>query len=115
MLGAPLRERIVRQIDGRGFVEQATLGDIVSIHWGWACEVLTDVNRGAWSATPAITWPSRTRPSRAVARAYLLTSLRQYWAGLSNLQRNLSLMTVPVRSGHLPLGERCREPDPQSR
>lgn len=34
VLGAPLRERIVRQIDGRGFVEQATVGDVVSIHWG---------------------------------------------------------------------------------
>jgi hypothetical protein len=45
VLGAPLRERIVRQIDGRGFVEQATVDDTVSIHWGWACEVLTDVQQ----------------------------------------------------------------------
>ena len=40
-LGAPIRERIVRQIEGRGFVEQTVAGDVVSIHWGWACEVLT--------------------------------------------------------------------------
>jgi hypothetical protein len=40
-LGAPVRERVVRQIEARGFVEQAAVGDTVSIHWGWACEVLT--------------------------------------------------------------------------
>ena len=40
-LGAPVRERAVRQIEGRGFVERASVGDIVSIHWGWACEMLT--------------------------------------------------------------------------
>ncbi len=40
VLGAPVRERVLRQIEGRGFVEQAAVGDVVSIHWGWACEVL---------------------------------------------------------------------------
>ena len=42
VLGTALRERILRQLDGRGFVEQATVGDVVSIHWGWACEVLSE-------------------------------------------------------------------------
>jgi hypothetical protein len=32
---------VMRQIDGRGFVDGARIGDLVSIHWGWACEVLT--------------------------------------------------------------------------
>ncbi|MGE3910090.1 MAG: DUF6390 family protein [Chloroflexota bacterium] len=41
-LAEPVRERIVRQIEGRGFVEQAAVGDHVSVHWGWACEVLSD-------------------------------------------------------------------------
>ena len=41
VLGEPIRERVVRQIEGRGFVEQAAIGDAVSIHWGWACEVLS--------------------------------------------------------------------------
>jgi hypothetical protein len=41
VLGEPIRERIVRQIGGRGFVEQAVVGDTVSVHWGWACEVLS--------------------------------------------------------------------------
>jgi len=40
-LGAPVRERIMRQIAGRGFVDAAQVGEAVAIHWGWACEVLT--------------------------------------------------------------------------
>jgi hypothetical protein len=40
-LGRPTRERVMRQIDGRGFVDDARAGDVVSIHWGWACEVLS--------------------------------------------------------------------------
>jgi hypothetical protein len=31
----------MRQIDGRGFVDGARIGDVVSVHWGWACEVLS--------------------------------------------------------------------------
>jgi hypothetical protein len=41
VLGPPVRERVMRQLDGRGFVGGARAGDVVSIHWGWACEVLT--------------------------------------------------------------------------
>jgi hypothetical protein len=41
VLGQPVRERVMRQIDGRGFVDGARAGDVVSIHWGWSCEVLT--------------------------------------------------------------------------
>ena len=41
VLGRPVQERVMRQIDGRGFVDGARVGDVVSIHWGWACEVLT--------------------------------------------------------------------------
>ena len=41
VLGDPAPERITRQVDGRGFTDQAQPGDWVSIHWGWACEVLT--------------------------------------------------------------------------
>jgi hypothetical protein len=41
VLGRPTRERVMRQIDGRGFVDGAQVGDVVSIHWGWACEVLS--------------------------------------------------------------------------
>jgi hypothetical protein len=39
-LGEPRTERVLRQVDGRGFVDQAAPGDWVSIHWGWVCEVL---------------------------------------------------------------------------
>jgi hypothetical protein len=45
VLGPPMRERVMRQIDGRGFVDGAVAGDTVSIHWGWACEVLTEPQR----------------------------------------------------------------------
>jgi hypothetical protein len=45
VLGPPVRERVIRQIDGRGFVDGAQAGDAVSIHWGWACEALTGPQR----------------------------------------------------------------------
>ena len=35
----------MRQVDGRGFTDAAAAGDWVSIHWGWACEILTDMQR----------------------------------------------------------------------
>jgi len=44
-LAAPVPERIARQVDGRGFADQAEPGDWVSVHWGWACEVLSDGQR----------------------------------------------------------------------
>ena len=43
VLADPIPERITRQVDGRGFTDQAQPGDWISIHWGWACEVLTEV------------------------------------------------------------------------
>jgi hypothetical protein len=46
-LGAPIQERVVRQIDGRGFADAAQPGDWVSIHWGWACEVLSPLELNA--------------------------------------------------------------------
>ncbi len=39
--GAPERRTINRQIDGRGFIDDAQPGDWISIHWGWACQVLS--------------------------------------------------------------------------
>lgn len=39
-LGAPRIERIRGWVDGAGFVEDAAPGDVVSIHWDWACERL---------------------------------------------------------------------------
>ena len=40
VLGAPRAERVTRMLEGSGFVASATVGDVVSIHWSWACEVL---------------------------------------------------------------------------
>lgn len=39
-LGEPRAERVLRSLSGRGFADQVAVGDWVSIHWGWACEVL---------------------------------------------------------------------------
>jgi hypothetical protein len=40
-LGEPELKTVERHLAGLGFVETAKPGDIVSVHWGWACEVLT--------------------------------------------------------------------------
>lgn len=39
-LGEPRVERVLRAIDGHGFVDDVREGDWVSVHWGWVCEVL---------------------------------------------------------------------------
>ena len=41
-LGAPRIERVRGWIDGRGFVEDVAPGDVISIHWDWACERLDE-------------------------------------------------------------------------
>jgi Family of unknown function (DUF6390) len=41
VLAEAIPERVTRQVDGRGFTDQAQPGDWVSIHWSWACEVLS--------------------------------------------------------------------------
>jgi hypothetical protein len=38
--GAPRIERVRGWVDGSGFVEDAAAGDVVSMHWDWACERL---------------------------------------------------------------------------
>jgi len=39
-LGEPRAEKVLRALGGKGFVGDVVPGDFVSIHWGWACEVL---------------------------------------------------------------------------
>ena len=41
VLGSPKRRTVNREFDGNGFVSTARIGDWVSIHWGWACQVLS--------------------------------------------------------------------------
>ena len=41
-LGPAATERVVRQVEGRGFADAALPGNWVSVHWSWVCEVLTD-------------------------------------------------------------------------
>jgi len=45
VLGPPMQERVLRQVDGRGFADAATVGDWVSLHWGWVCEVITPLQQ----------------------------------------------------------------------
>ena len=40
-LGAPERTRVRAALDGVGFLEAPAPGDVVSIHWSWACDRLT--------------------------------------------------------------------------
>jgi hypothetical protein len=40
-LTEPETVRVTRQIDGQGFADDARPGDHVSVHWSWACEVLS--------------------------------------------------------------------------
>jgi hypothetical protein len=52
-LGQPAPERVLRTISGHGFTDDVAVGDTVSIHWGWACEVLRPhqaANLARWSA-----------------------------------------------------------------
>jgi hypothetical protein len=46
-LGPSREERVLRQVDGRGFAADARPGDAVSLHWSWVCEVLTPAQRAA--------------------------------------------------------------------
>jgi len=39
-LSEPRPARVARQRDGRGFIDDVQPGDVVSIHWSWACEKL---------------------------------------------------------------------------
>ena len=39
-LGPAVPERALRTLDGHGFTDDVSMGDWISIHWGWACEVL---------------------------------------------------------------------------
>ena len=52
-LGPEAPERVLRTLSGQGFTDDVAVGDWVSVHWGWACEVL-DATRLAglrrWSA-----------------------------------------------------------------
>jgi hypothetical protein len=45
VLDAPRREQLMRQIDGRGFADDASPGAWVTSHWGWICEVIDERQR----------------------------------------------------------------------
>jgi hydrogenase maturation factor len=39
--------RALRQVDGKGFIEEVEAGDWVTIHWSWVCEVISEQQRQA--------------------------------------------------------------------
>ena len=43
--GPARTERVLRQVEGRGFADDAQAGDWVTLHWGWVCEVIDDRQR----------------------------------------------------------------------
>jgi hydrogenase maturation factor len=45
VLGEPRAERVQRSLLDRGFVDDVAVGDQVSLHWGWACEILDERTR----------------------------------------------------------------------
>jgi hypothetical protein len=44
-LGEPRPERVQHSLLDRGFVDDVAVGDEVSVHWGWACEILDHATR----------------------------------------------------------------------
>jgi hypothetical protein len=46
-LGPAERFRALRQVEGKGFIEDAGVGDWVTVHWSWVCEVINDRQRCA--------------------------------------------------------------------
>jgi len=53
VLDEPRTERVQRTVLDRGFVDDVAVGQWVSIHWGWACEILDDRRRAGlehWTA-----------------------------------------------------------------
>ena len=40
-LGNKTEKKVLRQIDGGGFISDPRAGDYISIHWDWACDILT--------------------------------------------------------------------------
>ena len=45
VLGPAEKVRVVRLVHGRGFAGSAKVGDWVSLHWGWVCEVITSLQQ----------------------------------------------------------------------
>jgi hypothetical protein len=51
VLDAPRSERVTRLVEGKGFATAARPGDVVSLHWGWVCEVLEPKQAAALERT----------------------------------------------------------------
>ena len=66
-LGPERTERALRQLSGLGFADDVKVGDWVSLHWNWVCEVLDPgrlANLRRWSARH-VELANRTPPAWA--------------------------------------------------
>jgi hypothetical protein len=52
-LGDPVPARVTRQAGGKGLIEDVRPGELVSIHWSWACDLLTPTQQGRLEANTA--------------------------------------------------------------
>jgi hypothetical protein len=52
-LGEGQVARVLRQINGQGFAQEVRAGDIVSVHWEWACEVISPARLARLQAATA--------------------------------------------------------------
>ncbi len=41
VISQPRPKWVTGQLDGRGFIDSAKPGDMVSVHWDWACDILS--------------------------------------------------------------------------
>ncbi|MFC2017955.1 DUF6390 family protein [Chloroflexota bacterium] len=42
-LGDFIEKKVLRQINGTGFIADPQIGDLISFHWNWACDILAPV------------------------------------------------------------------------
>lgn len=40
-LGKSIPKKIIRSLDDKTFIKDPRIGDWISVHWGWACEILS--------------------------------------------------------------------------
>jgi len=65
-LGSPHDRKVERLVEGRAFVGEATPGDIVALHWGFACDVLSEEEAGALEQSTQ--WQLSAMAARLAAR-----------------------------------------------
>ena len=81
-LGPPRIEQVTGWRDGHGFLGEVCPGDVVSIHWGWACDVL-----GREQVARLIGWTQR---QLSIANETMGDGLQDAMDGLARVSRSLA-------------------------